>query len=101
MGSEALGPDVCQGASVGPPTSNGLKQEFGSTNVATEGVDYPALLSTNLLPGGADLGGIATMRSLLSRAATQCPDSAIVAGGYRSVVFRRRKPRRRRGQGGC
>jgi hypothetical protein len=47
-----------------------------------QGIDYPALLSTNFLPGGADLGGIATMRTLLTRAASQCPNSKLLAGGY-------------------
>ncbi|KAH8199711.1 hypothetical protein TruAng_006119 [Truncatella angustata] len=70
------------GTIVGPPVSNGLKAKFGATKVATEGVDYAALLSTNFLPGGADPVGIALMSQLLTQAATQCPNSKIVAGGY-------------------
>lgn len=70
------------GSTVGPPTSNGIKSAFGVTNVVTEGVDYPALLSTNLLPGGADLGGIATMKGLINDAA-ECAGSKIVVAGYR------------------
>jgi cutinase len=73
---------VLQGAVVGPPTGQRLKQIFGSARVAVQGIDYPALLSTNFLPGGADLGGIAEMRSLLTQAASQCPGSSILAGGY-------------------
>lgn len=72
-----------KGTIVGPPVSDGLKRNFGANNVATEGVNYAALLSTNFLPGGADPAGIALMANLLNRAATECPNSKIVAGGYR------------------
>jgi cutinase len=72
-----------QGSSVGPPTSDGLKRAFGSSRVATEGVDYAAALSTNFLPGGADPAGIADMVSLFNNAASKCPNSVIVAAGYR------------------
>jgi cutinase len=71
-----------QGAVVGPDTGRILKSLLGSSNVAVQGIDYPALLSTNFLPGGADLGGIATMRNLLTRAASECPNSKLLAGGY-------------------
>ncbi|KAA8629909.1 hypothetical protein SMACR_04107 [Sordaria macrospora] len=71
------------GSTVGPPTSNGIKAAQGVTNVVTEGIDYPALLSTNFLPGGADLGGISEMKRLLNKAATECPNSKIVVSGYR------------------
>ncbi|KAI1877518.1 hypothetical protein JX265_003526 [Neoarthrinium moseri] len=70
------------GAICGPPTSNGLKEALGADKVATEGVDYGALLSTNFLPGGADLAGIATMKGIINDAASQCPDSNILVGGY-------------------
>ncbi|KAK3397694.1 cutinase-domain-containing protein [Sordaria brevicollis] len=70
------------GTIVGPPTSNGIKAAQGVTNVVTEGIDYPALLSTNFLPGGADLGGIREMKRLLNKAATDCPNSKIVVAGY-------------------
>ncbi|KAM0820253.1 putative Cutinase [Seiridium cardinale] len=67
---------------VGPPVSNGLKANFGSSNVATKGVNYAALLETNFIPDEADLAGIALMAQPLRRAATECPDAKIVAGGY-------------------
>ncbi|KAI8629536.1 cutinase-domain-containing protein [Xylariaceae sp. FL1651] len=70
------------GAICGPPTSDGLKQALGDAAVATEGVDYGALLSTNFLPGGADPVGIQTMTDLINKAASQCPDSNILVGGY-------------------
>jgi len=70
------------GSTVGPPTGNGLKSAFGSSRVAVEGIDYAALLSTNFLPGGADPAGIAEMRALFNDAASKCPDSILVGGGY-------------------
>jgi cutinase len=74
--------NLAQGSTVGPPTGQGLKNAFGETNVAVEGIDYGALLSTNFLPGGADLAGIAEMRSLLNEAAARCPTSVLLVGGY-------------------
>jgi cutinase len=71
-----------QGTVIGPPLSRNLKSTLGSTAVAVQGIDYPAAISTNLLPGGADRNGIATMKSLLEQAASQCPNSKLVAGGY-------------------
>lgn len=70
------------GAICGPPTANGLKDRFGANNVAVEGIDYGALLSTNFLPGGADLLGIREMKRLISQAVSQCPNSQLVVGGY-------------------
>ncbi|TDZ38558.1 putative cutinase 1 [Colletotrichum spinosum] len=66
----------------GPQTSDGLKRKYGDRSVATEGVDYPALLTTNLEPGGADPRDAAVMKKLLTDAATKCPGAKIVAGGY-------------------
>jgi len=73
---------VRQGSTVGPPTGEGLKRAFGSSNVAVEGIDYAALLSTNFNVGGADFAGIREMEDLLDRAAARCPTSQIVVGGY-------------------
>ncbi|KAH8666893.1 cutinase [Xylariales sp. PMI_506] len=70
------------GIIVGPEVSDGLKSHYGASNVATQGVDYAAALSTNFLPGQADPAGIATMVSLLTNATQSCPNSKIVAGGY-------------------
>lgn len=70
------------GGSVGPAVSDQLKSRFGERRVATEGVDYAALLSTNFLPGGADPAGITEMKSLITSAASKCPNAQIVVGGY-------------------
>jgi cutinase len=50
--------------------------------VATEGINYAALLETYFNPGGADYAGIAQMHNLLIDAAGKCPNSKLVAGGY-------------------
>jgi cutinase len=70
------------GTIAGPPTANGLKQNFGGDAVAVQGIDYGALLSTNFLPGGADLAGIQEMKDLIEQATTDCPDAKLVVGGY-------------------
>ncbi|EKJ79092.1 hypothetical protein FPSE_00693 [Fusarium pseudograminearum CS3096] len=69
------------GTIVGPDVANNLKDAFPG-QVAVQGVDYAALLSTNFVPGGADPVGIREMESILSDAMSQCPDSVIVTGGY-------------------
>jgi cutinase len=70
------------GTVVGPPTANGLKTRFGADRVAVEGVEYAARIGTNALPGGTDRASIAEMQGLIESAASQCPDSALVVGGY-------------------
>ncbi|KAJ1326626.1 cutinase [Microdochium nivale] len=70
------------GTVVGPPTSDGLKAALGATSVATEGIDYRALVSTNTLPGGADPAGIREMSDMLVKANKECPTSKIVVTGY-------------------
>jgi len=68
------------GTIVGPPFGDALKAGLGASNVAVQGVDYPASID-GFLEGG-DPTGSATMASLLSQAISQCPDSKIVLGGY-------------------
>lgn len=67
---------------VGLPTSNGLKQAFGATKVATEGIDYAASIGTNGLPGGTDARSKNLMKDTLTAMASKCPNSVIVTGGY-------------------
>lgn len=70
------------GTICGPPTANGLKANFGAENVAVEGIEYAAALSTNFGPGGADRRGIREMERLIAQANTDCPNSMLVVGGY-------------------
>jgi cutinase len=74
--------NAIQGAVVGPPTSDGLKRNFGSDAVATEGIDYAAAEAPNVYPGGTDLLSKLIMKTTLQIMANKCPDSVIVTGGY-------------------
>jgi len=72
------------GGSVGPPTCNGLKREYGSSRVACQGVGgpYDATLGANLLPEGTTSGAYNEAIRLFALANTKCPGSTVVAGGY-------------------
>jgi cutinase len=71
-----------QGTIVGPQTSDAIKAQFGAQNVATEGIDYAAALAPNALPGGTDRRSKTLMQDTINAMVSQCPDSAIVVGGY-------------------
>jgi hypothetical protein len=80
--------DTLQGSSVGPPTCRALKREYGDDAVACQGVGgaYDAQLGTNALPEGTTQGAIREAISLFNQANTKCPETLIVAGGYRSAI---------------
>ncbi len=71
-----------EGIFVGPYLSDGLKNAFGEERVASQGVDYAARIATNLLPDNADPIGVTNIKRLFRQAATNCPNSVVVAGGY-------------------
>ena len=73
------------GSGAGQPLGDELRREYGS-DLAIEGVDYAALLSTNYLPGGTDIVAELEMRGILEDINRRCPASVIVCGGY-SYVF--------------
>ncbi|KAA6407502.1 MAG: carbohydrate esterase family 5 [Lasallia pustulata] len=64
----------------GPPFFNALDVLYGDSNVAVQGVDYPATVAGYL--EGGDPGGAATLAALTNQAASQCPDTQIVLSGY-------------------
>ncbi|KAL1634024.1 hypothetical protein SLS56_002616 [Neofusicoccum ribis] len=65
------------GQTVGPALADQLRSQF---DVAVQGVDYPAGLTTNFF--GGSLVGISEMRDMFNLAASKCPDTIIVGGGY-------------------
>ncbi|GAM82289.1 hypothetical protein ANO11243_002680 [Dothideomycetidae sp. 11243] len=70
------------GKDVGGPLSVALKARYGDTGVATQGVQYQADLPGNLLPAGCYDQGIEDMAADIKRAASKCPKTKIVIGGY-------------------
>jgi hypothetical protein len=69
------------GLLAGVPFVNALGMIVGFSNVAVQGVDYPADIPGYLLGGSAS--GTKTLAGLLNTAASKCPDTQIVVGGYR------------------
>ncbi|KAM0723537.1 hypothetical protein Q7P37_000524 [Cladosporium fusiforme] len=72
------------GSTVGPPTCSGLKSEYGSDKVACQGVGgpYRASVGSNALPEGTTRESYGEAQRLFDLAASQCPDTIIVAAGY-------------------
>ena len=72
-----------QGSTVGPPTCDGLKKAY-SDDVACQGVGgaYTASVGSNALPGGTTPAAYNEAISIFEKAASQCPDTIIVAAGY-------------------
>ncbi|TQV91279.1 cutinase [Cordyceps javanica] len=70
------------GLVVGRELSRSLKERYGEATVATEGVEYPAVEETNLLPGGGDPAGVAELTRLIVNSTAECPGSKIIVSGY-------------------
>ncbi|TQN64821.1 Cutinase, partial [Colletotrichum shisoi] len=66
--------------SEGPVFFNALASLVGASNLAVQGVDYPASIFGFL--AGGDPDGSTTMANLVARAVTQCPSTKIVLSGY-------------------
>src|ERR1700761_658350 len=52
----------------------------GSTNIAVQGIDYPASIAGFVAGGSPD--GAATMARLTSETMQRCPKAAVVLSGY-------------------
>lgn len=75
-----------QGTVVGPQTCAAIKQNLGADQVACQGIGtedgYAAALAPNFQPKNTDDQSINAALKIVNLAATQCPDSTIVMGGY-------------------
>lgn len=75
-----------QGTVVGPQTCAAIKQNLGADQVACQGIGtedgYAAALAPNFQPKNTDDQSINAALKIMNLAATQCPDSTIVMGGY-------------------
>jgi hypothetical protein len=69
------------GTLTGPPFFNAMSQAVGASNLAVQGVEYPADIPGFL--AGGDANGSKKMAQLVSQAMTQCPDTKVVMSGYR------------------
>ncbi|KAJ0131838.1 Cutinase, partial [Colletotrichum tanaceti] len=72
--------NVGDAGSEGPAFFNALASRVGASNLAVQGVDYPASIFGFL--AGGDAAGSTTMANLVARAVTQCPSTKIVLSGY-------------------
>ncbi|KAI1177875.1 cutinase [Nemania sp. FL0916] len=66
----------------GPQVISLLKSTLGQETVAAQGIDYPALLLTNILPEGCGPLAASGFAELVTYAAGECPESKLVIAGY-------------------
>ena len=72
------------GGSAGPSVAEKLQEHYGRNNVWVQGVGgpYTAGLVENALPAGTTRGAIDEAKRLFNLAASKCPSTPIVSGGY-------------------
>lgn len=77
---------ISQGTIVGPQTCAAIKDNLGADQVACQGIGtedgYAAALPPNFQAKNTDDQSIQAALDIVNLAATQCPDSTIVMGGY-------------------
>lgn len=77
---------VSQGTVVGPQTCAAIKDNLSADQVACQGIGtedgYAAALAPNFQPKNTDDQSIQAAVDMVNLAATQCPQTTIVMGGY-------------------
>lgn len=68
------------GSLTGPPFFSAVASAIGSTNLAVQGVDYPADVAGFLAGGSAS--GSTTFANLITQTYSQCPNTKVVISGY-------------------
>ncbi|TVY81682.1 Cutinase [Lachnellula suecica] len=68
------------GSSTGPPWFQAIASLVGTSNIAVQGIAYPASI-IGFLEGGDDAGSI-LLANYTARAMTQCPSTKVVMSGY-------------------
>ena len=76
---------ACQGAICGPQTCDSLQSQLGIDKVACQGVGgaYLATIQDNFLPENTSPAAISAANDMFQLANTKCPNSTILAAGYR------------------
>lgn len=67
----------------GPVLASALERKFDSVWVQGVGGPYKAELSPNFLPKGTNQASIDETKRLYQMAHTKCPNTPVVASGYR------------------
>jgi len=68
------------GSIIGPGLISAIKSKI--PNTAVQGVAYSAGVAGNLMPGGGDPAGISEAKKDYELAASKCPQTVIIGGGY-------------------
>lgn len=66
----------------GPDLVSQLKSALGDSVVAAQGVNYPAALLDNLLPGRTNLKYANDLATNITAAVAKCPNAQFVVSGY-------------------
>ena len=74
---------LSQGITAGPVLASALGRQLDSVWIQGVGGAYKAELSPNFLPKGTNQASIDETKRLYTLAHTKCPNTPIVAAGYR------------------
>lgn len=68
------------GIIAGPPFVSALGKMMGASNLAVQGIEYPADIPGFLV--GGDAGGSKLMAQMVGQVRAKCPDTTLVMAGY-------------------